>query len=135
MSGRRAVTGTGARSVAERGSSRLVLALQIRIPAGLHPFRLARHLGGAERFSVVLTSRDAGPSVALCSLLSGEFSPLFTRGHSHANHFKHPAAHDTPTKQLQATARELVDELLRRGFGVGEVCNQLDVSEHELWTW
>jgi hypothetical protein len=46
-----------------------------------------------------------------------------------------PPPNDTPTKQLQATARELVDELLTRGFGVGEVCNQLDVSEHELWTW
>ena len=135
MSGRRAVTGTGARSVAERGSSRLVLAFQIRVPAGLHPFRLARHLGGAERFSVVLTSRDAGPSVALCSLLSGEFSPLFTRGHSHANHFKHPTAQRHPDQTAPSNRRELVDELLRRGFGVGEVCNQLDVSEHELWTW
>jgi hypothetical protein len=58
----------------------LVFPGQIGISARLHPFRLARHLGGAERFSVVLTSRDAGPSVALCSVLAGEFSPGFLTG-------------------------------------------------------
>ena len=106
MSGRRAVTGTGARSVAERGSSRLVLAFQIRVPAGLHPFRLARHLGGAERFSVVLTSRDAGPSVALCSLLSGEFSPGFLTGKerpkmSTTNNTTHDPDHSPPDEAFR----------------------------------
>jgi hypothetical protein len=34
----------------------------------------------------------------------------------------------TTTEQLQATARELVDELFKRGFSVDEVCNQTGVS-------
>jgi hypothetical protein len=42
-------------------------------------------------------------------------------------------SNDTPSELLQAKAVELVDELFRRGFEVDELCNQLDVPEHELW--
>jgi hypothetical protein len=38
----------------------------------------------------------------------------------------------TPAEQIQATAAELVDELIRRGMDVKELCRQLDVSPAEL---
>jgi hypothetical protein len=38
-----------------------------------------------------------------------------------------------PTTELKARTRGLVDEVLRRGVGVDELCSQLDVSQDELW--
>jgi hypothetical protein len=38
----------------------------------------------------------------------------------------------TPAEQIQATAAELVDELIRRGMEAAELCRQLDISEDEL---
>ncbi len=35
---------------------------------------------------------------------------------------------DTPNDQLRATAVEAIDELLRGGFGLDELCNQIGVS-------
>jgi hypothetical protein len=40
---------------------------------------------------------------------------------------------DTPTELLQAKTGELVDELLRRGMGVEELCCQLGVSQDEMF--
>ena len=39
---------------------------------------------------------------------------------------------DMPTALLQAATVELVDELLRRGIGLDEVCQHLGVSRDEL---
>ena len=45
-----------------------------------------------------------------------------------------PPPGDTPTEQLQAKAVELVDELLRRGVGVDELCTRTGVSnQDQLW--
>jgi hypothetical protein len=41
---------------------------------------------------------------------------------------------DTTTEQIQASAAELVDEVLRRGMSVDELCNQTGVSDQDvLW--
>jgi hypothetical protein len=42
-----------------------------------------------------------------------------------------PSNHTT-TEQIQATAAELVDELIRRGMEAAELRRQLDVSPAEL---
>jgi hypothetical protein len=54
-----------------------VLSLRSVSRLGCHPFWFARHLGGAEHLSVVLTRINAGLSVALYGRLSGEFLPVF----------------------------------------------------------
>lgn len=38
------------------------------------------------------------------------------------------APDNTPTELLQANTVEIVDELLRRGLGVDEICHQTGIS-------
>ena len=69
-------------------SSRLALALQIRIPARLHPLRLARHLRGATVLPIMLSCVFPACEHQPCDRLSGEFSsvssgPADIRGSRH----------------------------------------------------
>jgi len=54
-------------------SSPLVSALQIRIAAGLHPLRLARHLGGVTVLLIMPTRVYAACEHQPCRRLSGEY--------------------------------------------------------------
>jgi hypothetical protein len=53
-------------------------ALQIHIPARLHPLRLARHLRSAHLLSAMFTCNYAGGGGLPCTELSGENSPVET---------------------------------------------------------